>query len=78
MSSDHESRSGFLDSARTAGALLLLIPVVSGIALGFFPSYDARPEYFAPYYSNIVEAGNGYLVSLVMLLGVAVLLLVLV
>jgi hypothetical protein len=48
------------------------------IALSFFPSYDARPEYFAPFYSNIVEAGSGYLVSLVLLFGVATLLLVLV
>ena len=78
MSSDIEHRRNLLDSARTAGTLLLLIPVSTVIALIYFPGYDARPEYFAPYYSNIVEAGNGYLVSLMLLLGVAVLLLVLV
>lgn len=58
-------------------AILLLVPVATGIALGFFPSYDARPEYFAPSYRNIVQAGGAYLVSLVLLFGVAILLLVL-
>jgi len=77
MSSDFEKQPGFLDLARTAGAILLLIPVVTGIALSFFPSYDARPEYFAPSYSNIVEAGSTYLVSLLLFLAVAALLLLL-
>lgn len=77
MSSDTEHRRGLLDSTRTAGTLLLLIPVIAGFALNLFPSYDARPEYFAPFYSNIVDAGGGYLASLVLLLGVAALLLVL-
>lgn len=70
-------RSGWLGSPHTAGTLLLLVPVATGAALSMFPNYDARPEYFAGWYPNIVNAGNSYAVSLTLLLAVAVLLVLL-
>ncbi len=72
-----EDVSRLLASARTAGALLLVVPVVVGVALNLFPNYDARAEYFAPSYSHIADAGAAYPVSLALLLAVAVLLILL-
>ncbi len=63
-----------LRSARKVGALLLAVPLLTGLAGSFFPSYDARSRYFASSFHNIVEAGNDYLVALVLFLVVAVVL----
>ena len=66
-------RSSFvaLRSARSVGSLLVAVPVVAWVAQLNFPSYDDRPQYFAGWYHNIVNAGNGYLVTLVLFLVVA-------
>ncbi len=66
--------AGLLGSARTAGIILLVLPIVVGVALNLFPNYDARPEYFASSYSHILDAGNAYPASLGLLLVVAALL----
>ncbi len=49
--------SRLLGSARTAGALLLVVPVVVGVALNLFPNYDARAEYLATFRSVVPHAG---------------------
>ena len=56
-----------LGSARAVGIGLVLVPVVLGLGLNLFPNYDARSEFFAGSYSNIVEAGMAFPVSLVVL-----------
>lgn len=65
-------RSSFvaLRSARAVGLLLVAVPVVAWVAQ-LLPRYDDRPQYFAGWYHNIVNAGNGYLVTLVLFLVVA-------
>lgn len=70
--------TGWLGSAQSAGSILLVLPIVVGAALNLFPNYDARPRYFASSYSQILEAGNAYPVSLGLLLVAAGLLTVLV
>ena len=60
-----------LSSARVIGLLLLAVPTVIFLALSQFPGYDARSRYFADSYHNIVEAGSGYLVALVLFFVVA-------
>lgn len=60
-----------LSSARVIGLLLLAVPTVTVLALNPFPGYDARSEYFAASYHNIVEAGTGYVVALGLFLVVA-------
>ena len=55
-----------LRSARTTGALLLTLPVVAWVAGSYFPSYDARSRYFVASFPNIVEAGDRYLLALVL------------
>ena len=77
MASDVERQLGFLDLGRPAGTLLLVVPLVVGVALNLFPNYDARAEYFDPSYPNIVDAGAAYPISLMLLLAVALLLMVL-
>ena len=52
-------------SARTVGLLLLAVPLMTVLGSSFFPNYDARPEYFAGSFHNIVDAGSDYLVALV-------------
>lgn len=49
-------------------------PIVIVMALSQFPGYDARSEFFAGTYRNIVEAGDEYLVSLFLFLVVAAIL----
>ena len=51
---------------RTVGLLLLAVPIVMGLAGSFFPSYDARPRYFVSSFPEIVQAGDGYLIALVL------------
>lgn len=51
---------------RAVGALLLAVPLGMGLALSFFPSYDARSSYFVQSYSRIVDAGDRYLVALIL------------
>ena len=63
-----------LSSARTIGGLLLAVPIVSFLELLRFPGYDARSRYFAGTYRTIVEAGDAYLVALVLFLVVATIL----
>ena len=63
-----------LRSARAVGSLLVAVPVVAWVAQLNFPSYDDRPQYFAGWYHNIVNAGNGYLAALVLFLVMASLL----
>jgi hypothetical protein len=58
-------------SARWVGANLLAVPVAIWVAGSFFPSYDARPQYFAGSFRNIVEAGDDYLAALLLFLVVA-------
>ena len=60
-----------LRSARALGSLLVAVPLVTGLALSRFPGYDARPEYFAGEFHNIVDAGDGYLVALALFVVVA-------
>jgi hypothetical protein len=66
-----------LSSARTIGGLLLAVPIVAFLAGSRFPSYDARSRYFAGTYRAIVEAGDAYLVALVLFLVMATILAVL-
>ncbi len=66
-----------LSSARTIGGLLLAVPIVTFLALSQFPNYDARSRYFAGTYRAIVEAGDAYLVALVLFLVMATILAVL-
>lgn len=63
-----------LSSARGVGSLLLAVPIVTGLALSQFPGYDARSEFFAGTYRNIVDAGSRYLLALGLFLVVAVIL----
>jgi hypothetical protein len=56
-----------LSSARTAGVIVLTIPLLLGVGLRSFPNYDARPEYFASSYSNIIAADVAFSASLVVL-----------
>ena len=58
-------------SARTVGLLLLAVPLMTVLGSSFFPSYDARPQYFAGAFHNIVDAGSDYLVALVIFVVVA-------
>ena len=58
-------------SARAIGLVMLAIPLTMTLTSPFFPSYDARAPYFAGSYHNIVEAGNDYLVALVLFLVIA-------
>ena len=74
--SDTNSATG-VASARIVGALVLAIPGITVAALGFFPSYDARSEYFVASYNNIVDAGNRYLLSLLLFFALATVLTVL-
>lgn len=62
---------GGMRSARSIGLVMLAIPLTTALALPFFPSYDARAPYFAGSYHSIVEAGNDYLVALVLFLVMA-------
>ena len=57
--------------ARTVGAFLLAVPLAIGLAVSFFPSYDARSRYFVSTFPNIVAAGDRYLVALILFGGVA-------
>ncbi|MFB3049905.1 MAG: hypothetical protein ACE1Z9_07125 [Acidimicrobiia bacterium] len=66
-----------LSSARMIGGLLLAVPIVAFLAGSRFPSYDARSRYFAGTYRAIVEAGDAYLVALVLFLVMATILAVL-
>ncbi len=66
-----------LSSARKIGGLLLAVPIVTFLALSRFPNYDARSRYFAGTYRAIVEAGDAYLVALVLFLVMATMLAVL-
>ncbi len=66
-----------VSSARTIGGLLLAVPIVTFLALSRFPNYDARSRYFAGTYRAIVEAGDAYLVALVLFLVMATILAVL-
>ncbi len=66
-----------LSPARTIGGLLLAVPIVTFLAGPRFPSYDARSRYFAGTYRAIVEAGDAYLVALVLFLVMATILAVL-
>jgi hypothetical protein len=59
---------------RVTGLLVLLIPVVAGVALNLFPNYDARAENFAESYPAIVDAGQKFPLALVLLLMVSALL----
>ena len=59
------------------GGLLLAVPIVAFLAGSRFPSYDARSRYFAGTYRAIVEAGDAYLVALVLFLVMATILAVL-
>lgn len=52
----------------------MAVPIVIVLALSQFPGYDARSEFFAGTYRNIVEAGDEYLVSLLLFLVVAAIL----
>ena len=63
-----------LDSPRIAGVALLLVPVTLGVGLNWFPNYDARPEFFAGTYNNILDAGKAFPVSLILLLATSLLL----
>lgn len=63
-----------LSSARGVGFLLVAVPVVTGLALSQFPGYDARSQFFAGTYSSIVEAGDRYLLALLLFLVVAAIL----
>jgi hypothetical protein len=58
-------------SARAVGLLLLAVPLMTVLGVSFFPSYDARPQYFAGTFHNIVDAGSDYLVALVIFVVVA-------
>ncbi len=58
-------------SARTVGLLLLAVPLLTVLGSSFFPSYDARPQYFAATFHNIVDARSDYLVALVIFVVVA-------
>ena len=60
-----------LRSARQVGALLLAVPLLTWVAGSNFPGYDARSRYFASSFHNIVDAGDGYLVALVLFVAVA-------
>ena len=60
-----------MGSARTVGLLLLAVPLMTILGVSFFPSYDARPQYFAGTFHNIVDAGSDYLVALVIFVVVA-------
>ncbi len=51
---------------RAVGVLLLAVPITFAVASPLFPSYDARARYFVSYFSNIVEAGDRYLVALIL------------
>lgn len=53
---------------------MLAVPIVIGAALSQFPGYDARSEFFAGTYSNIVGAGDRYLVALGLFVVVAAIL----
>ena len=64
-------------SARAIGSLLLAVPIVIVLALTRFPNYDARSQFFAGTYRNIVDAGEQYLQSLILFLVVAAILAVL-
>jgi len=55
----------------------LAVPIVAFLAGSRFPSYDARSRYFAGTYRAIVEAGDAYLVALVLFLVMATILAVL-
>jgi hypothetical protein len=44
--------------------MLLAAPLMTAFAVSRFPSYDARAEYFAGTFHNIVEAGVDYVVAL--------------
>lgn len=66
-----------LSWARMIGGLLLAVPIVAFLAGSRFPSYDARSRYFAGTYRAIVEAGDAYLVALVLFLVMATILAVL-
>ena len=60
-----------LRSARAVGSLLVAVPIVAWVAGSYFPGYDARSAYFSGSFHNIVDAGDGYLVALVLFLVVA-------
>lgn len=67
-----------LSSARIAGVIVLIIPLLLGVGLRLFPNYDARPEYFASSYSKIIAVDVAFPLSLVVLATTALLLTVLI